>query len=796
MHTYSMELGGRTLTMEIGKIAKQANGAVLVRYGDTAVVVAVTGTKTPREGVDFFPLTVDFEEKMYAVGKIPGGFIKREGRPGEQAILTSRLIDRPIRPMFPDGYHNDVQIVATAVSVDPDNAPDMPAMIGASCALSISDIPFEGPIAGVRVGLVDGEFVINPTVEQAKVSLLNLAVAGTKDAILMVEAGAKEVSEETMLDAIWFAHGVIKELVAFQEKIMAEVGKPKMEVPVYEPPAEIAAEIEAYGADKLKEALMDANKLEREENVAKVKAEIAEVFIEKYPDNAKDVAYITQKLVKKIVRRTISVDKIRPDGRQLDEVRPVTCEVGLLARPHGSALFTRGQTQILNVLALAPLREAQILDGLGVEDTKRYIHHYNFPPYSVGETKPMRSPGRREIGHGALAERALLPVIPSEDEFPYAIRLVSETLESNGSSSMGSVCASTLSLMDAGVPIKAPVAGVAMGLVKDGEYFTILTDIQGLEDALGDMDFKVAGTDKGITAIQMDIKIDGINKDIFTQALAQAKRGRDHIMGIMMECISEPRKELSQYAPKITTISVDPEKISKVIGPGGKMIKKIVEETGAKIDIDDSGKVFIAAVNSESAAKAIDMIHGIVADAEVGKVYTGKVTRLMNFGAFVEMRFKILSKLSGPDSPNICSRSRNSVSWPRAASASRTAPAQWLCPSPVEQLSSKTFMFLLLFRIFSMIPDKKPLVHRPFFEKISCISRRPRGTLSVLSKRRKSMMSHLTEKANHCIECHVTQCGHHCGCEDYCSLDRICVGTHEANPTIDQCTDCMSFVKK
>ena len=606
MHTYSMELGGRTLTMEIGKIAKQANGSVLVRYGDTAVVVAVTGTKTPREGVDFFPLTVDFEEKMYAVGKIPGGFIKREGRPGEQAILTSRLIDRPIRPMFPDGYHNDVQIVATAVSVDPDNAPDMPAMIGASCALSISDIPFEGPIAGVRVGLVDGEFVICPTVEQAQASLLNLAVAGTKDAILMVEAGAKEVSEETMLDAIWFAHGVIKELVAFQEKIMAEVGKPKMEVPVYEPPAEIAAEIEAYGADKLKEALMDANKLEREENVAKVKAEIAEVFIEKYPDNAKDVAYITQKLVKKIVRRTISVDKIRPDGRQLDEVRPVTCEVGLLARPHGSALFTRGQTQILNVLALAPLREAQILDGLGVEDTKRYIHHYNFPPYSVGETKPMRSPGRREIGHGALAERALLPVIPSEDEFPYAIRLVSETL-------------------------------VAMGLVKDGEYFTILTDIQGLEDALGDMDFKVAGTDKGITAIQMDIKIDGINKDIFTQALAQAKRGRDHIMGIMMECISEPRKELSQYAPKITTISVDPEKISKVIGPGGKMIKKIVEETGAKIDIDDSGKVFIAAVNSESAAKAIDMIHGIVADAEVGKVYTGKVTRLMNFGAFVEI---------------------------------------------------------------------------------------------------------------------------------------------------------------
>ena len=637
MHSYSIELGGRTLTMEIGKIAKQANGAVLVRYGDTAVVVAATGTKTPREGVDFFPLTVDFEEKMYAVGKIPGGFIKREGRPAETAILTSRLIDRPIRPMFPEGYHNDVQIVATAVSVDPDNAPDMPAMIGASCALSISDIPFEGPIAGVRVGMIDGQYIINPTIEQAKVSRLNLAVAGTKDAILMVEAGAKEISEDEMLDAIWFGHEEIKKLVEWQEKIMAEVGKPKMEVPVYEPPAELAAEIEAYGAEQLKAALMDANKLEREENVARIKAEIADAFMEKYPDNAKDVAYITQKLVKKIVRRTISVDKIRPDGRALDEVRPVTCEVGLLARPHGSALFTRGQTQILNVLALAPLSEAQTLDGLGVELTKRYIHHYNFPPYSVGETKPLRSPGRREIGHGALAERALLPVIPSEEEFPYAIRLVSETLESNGSSSMGSVCASTLSLMDAGVPIKAPVAGVAMGLVKDGDYFTILTDIQGLEDALGDMDFKVAGTKNGITAIQMDIKIDGINKEIFKQALAQAKRGREHIMGIMLDCIAEPRKELSKYAPKITTIHVDPEKISKIIGPGGKTIKKIVEETGAKIDIEEDGRVYIAAVNSEEAAKAIDMINGITAEAEVGKVYTGKVTRLMAFGAFVEI---------------------------------------------------------------------------------------------------------------------------------------------------------------
>jgi len=637
MNSYSMQLGGRTLSIETGKFAKQANGSVMVRYGDTAVVVAVTGAKVPREGVDFFPLTVDFEEKMYAVGKIPGGFIKREGRPSEAAILTSRMIDRPIRPMFPDGYRNDVQIVATAVSVDQDNPPDIVAMLGASCALSISDIPFDGPIAGIRIGLIDGKFIINPNVEETKASELSLAVAGTRDAILMVEAGAKEVSEEVMLDAIWFAHDVIKELVAFQDKIQAEIGKPKMEVPVYVPPAGIAEEIRAYGQEKLKAVLMDSDKLRREEMVDQVKAEIAEVFNQKYPENGKDVAYITQKLIKTVVRRTISVDKIRPDGRQLDEVRTVTCEVGLLARPHGSSLFTRGQTQILNALALAPLREVQIIDGLGVEDTKRYIHHYNFPPYSVGETKPLRSPGRREIGHGALAERALLPVIPSEEDFPYAIRLVSEVLESNGSSSMGSVCGSTLSLMDAGVPIKAPVSGVAMGLVKDGDDFAILTDIQGLEDALGDMDFKVAGTENGITAIQMDIKIDGINKVIFQQALAQAKKGRAFILGKMLEAIKEPRKELSQYAPKITTININPDKIRDLIGPGGKTIKKIVEDTGVKIDVDDSGKVFVAAVNSDAAQKAIEIIEGIVAVAEVGKTYTGKVTRLMNFGAFVEI---------------------------------------------------------------------------------------------------------------------------------------------------------------
>ena len=636
MHSFSTDFGGRTLTIETGKIAKQANGAVLVRYGETAVVVAATGTHTPREGVDFFPLTVDFEEKMYAVGKIPGGFLRREGRPAETAILTSRLIDRPIRPMFPDGYHNDVQIVCTAVSVDPDNAPDIPAMIGASCALSISDIPFEGPIAGVRVGLIDGQFIVEPTVEQAKVSELNLAVAGTKDAILMVEAGAKEVSEEVMLDAIWFAHGEIKKLVEFQEKIQAEVGKPKMDFEVYTPPEELAKEIEAYGEPKIHDALMDPDKLHRDKMVSEAKEEILAHFTELYPDNEIDIAHVVAKLVKRVFRHIITVDKIRPDGRALDEVRPISCEVGLLARPHGCSLFTRGQTQVLNCLALAPLREAQNLETLAGDIQKRYIHHYNFPPYSVGETKPLRSPGRREIGHGALAERALLPVIPSEEEFPYTIRLVSEVLESNGSSSMASTCASTLSLMDAGVPIKAPVSGVAMGLVKEGENFTILTDIQGLEDANGDMDFKVAGTSKGITAIQMDIKVDGLTKDILQAALAQAKKGRAFILGKMLECIAEPRKQLKKYAPKITTIKVNPEKIKDIIGPGGKIIKKIVEDTGAQIDINDDGTVYIAAADSESADAAIKTIQDITAEPEVGKIYTGKVTRIMNFGAFVE----------------------------------------------------------------------------------------------------------------------------------------------------------------
>ena len=636
MHTFSTELGGRPLTIETGKIAKQANGSVLIRYGETAVVVAVTGTDTPREGVDFFPLTVDFEEKMYAVGKIPGGFLRREGRPPETAILTSRLIDRPIRPMFPDGYHNDVQIVATAVSVDPDNAPDIPAMIGASCALSISDIPFEGPIAGVRVGRVDGKFIINPTLEQAAVSEMNVAVAGTKEAILMVEAGAKEVSEQVMLDAILFGHEEIKKLVAFQEQIQAEVGKPKMEFTPYVPPEALSKEIMEYGEPKIHDALMDPDKLHRDKMVSETKEAILEHFVELYPESEIDIAHIVQNLVKNVFRHIITHDKIRPDGRALDEVRPISCEVGLLARPHGCSLFTRGQTQVLNCLALAPLREAQTLDGLGTELTKRYIHHYNFPPYSVGETRPLRSPGRREIGHGALAERALLPVIPSEEEFPYTIRLVSEVLESNGSSSMASTCASTLSLMDAGVPIKAPVSGVAMGLVKEGDDITILTDIQGLEDANGDMDFKVAGTEKGITAIQMDIKIDGINRQIFEQALEQARKGRAYILGKMLECIPAPRPSLKEHAPKITTLKINPDKIKDVIGPGGKVIKKITEESGAKIDIEEDGTVYVAAADQASANKAIEAINAITAEPEIGKIYTGKVTRLMNFGAFVE----------------------------------------------------------------------------------------------------------------------------------------------------------------
>jgi len=637
MQSFQTQLGGRTLTIETGKMAKQAGGAVLVRYGDTAVVVAATASAEPREGIDFFPLTVDYEERLYSVGKIPGGFIKREGRPSETAVLTGRLIDRPIRPLFPEDFRNDVQVVATVLSVDQNNPPDIPAMIGASCALSVSDVPFKGPIGGVRVGRIDGQLIINPTVEEQGKSELNLIVAGTKDAVLMVEASANELPEATILEAIMYGHDVIRELVAFQEKIVAETGKAKRAIKLYEVSDEINTAVRAFVTDKLKVAVANSDKQQREEQTKAVKTAAIEHFSTLYPDKGKDISYTFQKITKEIVRRMITVDKIRPDGRKIDEVRPVSCEVGLLRRTHGSGLFTRGQTQVLTITTLGAIGDEQILDGLGTEDSKRYMHHYNFPSFSVGETRPSRGPSRRDIGHGALAERALVPVLPTEMEFPYTIRLVSEVLESNGSSSMGSVCGSTLSLMDAGVPIKSPVSGVAMGLIKDGDNYSILTDIQGMEDALGDMDFKVAGTKQGVTAIQMDIKIAGITKDILQNALEQAYRGRMHIMDIMLAAIAEPRADLSPFAPRIITMEIDPDKIRDVIGPGGKIIKKIIEETGVSIDIEDDGKVFIAAVDMEAGQKAVRIIENLVKDVEVGATYQGKVTRLMNFGAFVEI---------------------------------------------------------------------------------------------------------------------------------------------------------------
>lgn len=637
MQSFEMQLGGRTFTVETGKMAKQANGAVLVRYGETVVLVTATASDEPREGVDFFPLTVDYEEKMYAVGKIPGGFIKREGRPGESAILCSRLIDRPIRPLFPEGYRNDVQIVATVMSVEHDNAPEIAAMIGASCALTISDIPFLGPVAGVRVGRVDGQFIINPNVEQREVSDLNLTIAGSRDAVMMVEAGANELPEEVILEAILFGHEEIKKIVAFQDEIQKACGKEKREVKLFAVPEELEKAIREYATDKLDQAVRNPDKLARDEDISNVKAEAMEHFLELYPDAIKEIPYMLHKIVKEIVRRMITKEKIRPDGREVEEVRPVSCEVGILPRPHGSGLFTRGQTQVLTVTTLGSLGDEQVLDGLGVETSKHYIHQYNFPGYSVGEARPVRGPGRREIGHGALAERALVPVIPSIEEFPYTIRMVSEILESNGSSSMGSVCGSTLSLMHAGVPIKRPVSGVAMGLVKDGDDYTILTDIQGMEDALGDMDFKVAGTTEGVTAIQMDIKIKGISREILSAALAQAKRGRAFILGKMLECIAEPNKELSKYAPRVTTMQIKPDKIREVIGPGGKVIKKIIEDCGVQIDIDDDGTVRISATSVEASEAAIACINEIVKEVEVGEVYKGKVTRIMNFGAFVEL---------------------------------------------------------------------------------------------------------------------------------------------------------------
>lgn len=635
--SFRMELAGRPLIVETGKMAKQASGAVLVRYGETVVLVTSTASKEAREGMDFFPLTVDYEEKMYAVGKMPGGFLRREGRPGNSAILNARLIDRPIRPLFDKRCRNDIHVMATVLSVDYDNAPELCGMLGASASLGISDIPWDGPIAGVRVGRIDGQFVINPTQEQLKVSTLNITVAGSETAILMVEGGAQEAPEEDVLDAIMFGHKTIKELVAFQKKIIEEVGKPKRTLIFPEIPEEIKTAIYAYAERPLKEAIFNPDKLTREAHMEEVRKEAEAHFKEIYPENGSDIAECLNHLTKEIVRHMISVDKIRPDGRALDEIRPISCEVGLLPRVHGSALFTRGQTQALTITTLAPMSETQIIDDLTQETEKRYIHQYNFPSYSVGETKSSRGPGRREIGHGALAERALIPVIPTVEEFPYAIRVVSEILESNGSSSQASVCGSTMSLMNAGVPIKAPVAGIAMGLVNEGEHFTVLTDIQGMEDALGDMDFKVAGTAKGITAIQMDIKIHGLSREILLAALQQAQKGRMFILRKMAECIDKPAEHLSPYAPKIITLTIPVDRIRDVIGSGGKIINKIISETGVKMDVEEDGHVYIATPDEEAAQRAKKWVEELTHEVQVGETYLGKVTRLMKFGVFVEI---------------------------------------------------------------------------------------------------------------------------------------------------------------
>ncbi|MBI2873980.1 MAG: polyribonucleotide nucleotidyltransferase [Firmicutes bacterium] len=639
---FEMELGGRPLRLETGKLAKQANGAVMVRYGDTVILVTATMSRDVREGIDFFPLLVDYEEKLYAAGKIPGGFIKREGRPSDKAVLEMRLTDRSMRPLFPKGMRNDVQVVATVLSVDQDAPLAVAGIIGASAATTISDIPWAGPIAAVIVGYVDGGYVLNPTVEQSQTSALHLVVAGTKDAILMVEAGAEEIPEEVMLGAIDFAHRSIVPLVELQERMAREIGKEKAALTLRAPAEELVREVEGKATDRLDRALRNPDKLAREENVQNIKNEIVEEILSAQADEArgqvaKSAGGAFDDLMKKLVRGMIVGEGIRPDGRGTREIRPISCEVGLLPRTHGSGLFTRGQTQVLTITTLGAVGDIQHLDDLGLEETKRYIHHYNFPPFSVGEVRPLRGASRRDIGHGALAERALLPMIPDREKFPYTIRLVSEVLESNGSTSMASVCGSTLSLMDAGVPIKAPVAGVAMGLVKEGDGFAVLTDIQGLEDALGDMDFKVAGTARGITALQMDIKIKGISSEILRNALAQAREGRMSILEKMLAVLANPREDLSRYAPRIISISIDPDKIRLVIGPGGKMINKIVAETGVEIDIESDGTTFIAAVDQAASAKALAMIEALIKDVEVGTIYEGKVVRTEKYGAFVEI---------------------------------------------------------------------------------------------------------------------------------------------------------------
>lgn len=635
---FSYEWAGRPLVVEVGQLAKQANGAAMVRYGETAVLATATMSKQAK-ALDFFPLTVNFEERLYAAGKIPGGFIKREGRPSETAVLTSRLIDRPIRPMFPDGFRNEVQSILMVMSIDQDCPADVTAMFGSSLSLAISDIPFDGPIAGVHVGYIDGEFVLNPTVEQSAKSTVHLTVAGNKDAINMVEAGALEVPESIMLEAIMFGHEEIKKLIAFQEEIVAAVGKEKIEVVLYELDEELTTAIKAACEADMNTAIQTVDKQEREQNITAVKNRVIESYEAQEADEEtmKQVKSILDKMVKDEVRRLITEEKIRPDGRKQDEIRPLSSETDLLPRAHGSAMFTRGQTQALSITTLGALGDVQIIDGIGLEESKRFMHHYNFPAFSVGETGRYGSPGRREIGHGALGERAISAVLPSEEDFPYAIRCVAEVLESNGSTSQASICASVMSLMAAGVPIKAPVAGIAMGLVKKGDNYTVLTDIQGMEDHLGDMDFKVAGTAKGVTALQMDIKIDGLSRNILEEALTQAKIGRMQILEHMLTTISEPRTSLSTHAPKIVTVKINPDKIRDVIGPGGKMINKIIDETGVKIDTEQDGTIYIASADEAMINRAKEMIESIVREAKVGEYYMSTVKRIEKFGAFCEI---------------------------------------------------------------------------------------------------------------------------------------------------------------